>query len=85
MTYTISVPDGNYEVGVQTIKNDWTTSTFTKAEVGVADGIQTTKAIQYDATSIYDANGRQLGADIDGLGRGLFIVKKGNQVTKVIK
>lgn len=85
MTYTMSVPDGEYEVGVQTLKNDWTTSAFAKAEVSVTDGIQTTKSTDSMVTRIYDANGRYMGANVNSLGRGVFIVEKDNQKTKIIK
>ncbi|MBO7140988.1 MAG: VCBS repeat-containing protein [Prevotella sp.] len=34
MSYTLSVPAGKYLVGVQAVKSDWTTSTFTTTSVG---------------------------------------------------
>lgn len=85
MSYTLSAPDGDYEVGVQTMKNDWTTSAFTKAEVTIASGIQSTKAIPTTVTRIYNANGRYMGSNPANLGRGLFIIEKGGSFTKVIK
>jgi len=85
MSYTISVPDGEYEVGVQTLKNDWTASAFTKSEVGVTEGIQTVKSIQPVATRIYDINGCYVGSNMNSLGRGLFLMQKGDQITKILK
>ena len=85
LSYTLSVPDGDYEVGVQTLKNDWTTSTFTKAEASITSGIQTTKHLPAAVTRIYDANGRYLGNNSANLGHGFFIVEKGGIITKAVK
>ena len=85
MSYTLNAADGDYEVGVQTLKNDWTTSAFTKAEVSISSGIQSTKAIPTTVTRIYDAGGRYMGSNPDNLGHGLFVVEKGGIFTKVVK
>lgn len=85
MAYTISVPDGDYEVGVQTVKNDWTASEFTKAEISISSGIQSAQAVKDETTTVYDVNGVYMGNTTEGLGRGIYIVKQGNKTTKVVK
>lgn len=85
MAYTISVPDGDYEVGVQTVKNDWTTSEFTKAEISISSGIQSAQAVKDETTTVYDVNGVYMGNTTEGRGRGIYIVKQGNKTTKVVK
>lgn len=84
MTYTITVPtNGKYEVGVQTVKNDWQTSGFTKATLNVIDGIQTMEKTQDGNVkeTIYTLSGTQVNNGMHGV----FIVKKGNKVIKVVK
>ena len=85
MSYTLTVPEGDYEVGVQTLQADWTTSAFTKAEVSFANGIQATKALPAATTRIYNANGLYMGSDLNVQGHGLYIVEKAGKVTKVVK
>lgn len=82
MTYTITVGSGKYEVGVQTIKPDWTTSAFTTTEV-VTNGIQNLKAETDDNATEYTYS--ISGARVNNGGHGVFIVKKDNKVTKVIR
>lgn len=84
MQYTISAPaDGKYEVGVQTVKSDWQTSVFTKASISIIDGIQSIDKELNDngKETVYSLSGAQ----VKNGAHGVFIVKKGNKVTKVIK
>lgn len=85
MSYTISVPEGDYEVGVQAVKNDWTTSVFTKAEVSISSGIQSQQTIDNETTEVYDVNGIYVGNETTGLNHGLYIIRHGNQTTKIVK
>lgn len=82
MTYTIAAEGGKFEVGVQTIKPDWTTSAFTTAEI-VTDGIEslTTEVENNAPEAVYSLSG----AKVNNGQRGVYIVKKGNKVTKVIR
>lgn len=82
MSYTLSVPDGDYEVGVQAIRSDRRTSTFTTAEVAISSGIQQVTNVGVAGTQVYDLNGRQVSG---AQPRGLYIVRQGQQVRKMVR
>lgn len=82
LTYTISQPEGSYEVGVQTIRPDWLTSTFAKAEVATGiRGINNANSTSL-TESVYSLSGAKVG---NKAGRGVYIVKQGNTVKKVVR
>lgn len=85
MSYTLTVPAGNYEVGVQSIAPDWNVSEFVKTTVNATDGIQGTKALSGLSTSVYDANGRFVGNSTANLRHGVYVVKQGQKTSKIVK
>lgn len=90
MSYTLTLPDANYEVGVSTVNPDAVCSTFTKAEY-VSTGIKEV-ANNIDANAkatIYNAAGQLIAkgtsqSDINNLPTGVYLVKTGNKTTKVV-
>ena len=82
MSYTLSLPAGNYEVGVQAINNSWDASAFATATVNATDGIRQTTAATAAGTQVFDLNGRQVS---NAQQRGLYIVRQGQKVSKQIR
>lgn len=50
----------------------------------VVDGISNVNASLFKASGVYDLNGVRVGNTVNGLTRGLYIVRQGNKSTKVI-
>lgn len=50
-----------------------------------SDGIEDVEAVLSEGASVYNAAGQYVGNNFCRLGRGLYIVKKGNVTTKVMK
>ena len=89
MSYTLNVPDANYEVGVAAVNPDAVSSKFTKVD-HVATGIKNidnTADAEAKAT-IYNVAGQVIATniaanDVNNLPSGVYIVKAGNKTTKV--
>ena len=82
MSYTMNVPDGDYEVGVQAIKSDRTASKFATASVAISSGIRNVMPDAVAGKRIYNLGGRQVSGTH---GHGLYIVREGQQASKIVR
>ncbi len=82
MKYEMTLPEGSYEVGVAAVNPDAVSSRFAKAEA-VSTGISEREAeAAVAAKAIYTLSGITTGT----AGKhGLYIVKEGNKISKIIK
>ena len=106
MSYTLNIPDANYEVGVSAVNPDAVCSAFTKAEY-VSTGIKTVsdnsnnsvqvlaveggilaQGTSNAAVTVYNAAGQLVAKGVTNkvisTTAGLYLVKVGNQTTKVL-
>lgn len=88
MSYIVKIPgNGNYTVGVQAIAPDWNASQFTTASTNVTTGIASIQnETPNQTTTVYTLEGKVVSRNSDtrSLNNGVYIVKKGNKVNKVI-
>lgn len=88
MSYTLNVPNADYEVGVAAVNPDAVSSKFTKADY-VATGIKNLSANDINAkATIYNVAGQIIAtnvsaSDVNTLPSGIYIVKTGNKTAKV--
>lgn len=82
MKFEVTLPNGDYEVGVQAVAADGSASKFTTAKI--TTGINNVTNAEDNSTeeTVYSLSGTKVNKTT---GRGIFIVKNGNKITKVIK
>lgn len=93
MSYTMKKPAlaSNIEVGVQAIAPDYNASAFTKVQTTIATGISTLpKSVSSSAIDIYGIDGTTIAKNVSAdqvskLNRGVYILKSGKTVTKIVK